>query len=320
MAWNDKNTISAGVAARATRAFNVSDWFRPLNKLIHKIGRLPRHAAAPLHLPERQALYKHRGSSNRLISANVGTDFLVRTDLPDIRSQLPTTALSVSLQQPILTVPRQHNWNRSPPRPTNPAEAIMAGTRIGRTTPYRDSPESGLRSWREFPLTPMKGAHEALGNGKEFDLVENVSREELTGPQPSQPATPPLIQPMAPTALRNSEIAVTLPNNASTATRPSRHPPATDTKVIRPFTAANFVPSVQSAEWPQGLGLETNQRNKDLGTPSDTSTAGDLYLDGAVLGRWITRHIEELLTRAPLGTTAVDGRSYAPWPGVPLHT
>jgi hypothetical protein len=50
-----------------------------------------------------------------------------------------------------------------------------------------------------------------------------------------------------------------------------------------------------------------------------SSASGDLYLDGALLGRWVTRHIERLLSRPPLGTTAVDGRAYASWPGSPTH-
>jgi hypothetical protein len=49
-----------------------------------------------------------------------------------------------------------------------------------------------------------------------------------------------------------------------------------------------------------------------------TLVTGDLYLDGTALGRWITTHLERELTRPNPGTTALDGRTIAPWPGSPI--
>lgn len=49
-----------------------------------------------------------------------------------------------------------------------------------------------------------------------------------------------------------------------------------------------------------------------------SATAGTLYLDGSVLGRWVSSHVERELTRPNPGTTALDGRIIAPWPGPPI--
>jgi len=41
----------------------------------------------------------------------------------------------------------------------------------------------------------------------------------------------------------------------------------------------------------------------------------DLYIDGAVLGRWVTRHLERQLIRPPSGIAAVDPRLTPGWAG-----
>jgi hypothetical protein len=48
------------------------------------------------------------------------------------------------------------------------------------------------------------------------------------------------------------------------------------------------------------------------------SFVGDLYLDGGILGTWITRYIEKVITRPSSGPTGIDVRSITAWPGSPL--
>jgi hypothetical protein len=65
------------------------------------------------------------------------------------------------------------------------------------------------------------------------------------------------------------------------------------------------------------------------GSPARTTAAdgddsqsfvGELYLDGSILGTWITRYIERVISRPSVGTTGLNVRSAAPWPGSPLPT
>jgi hypothetical protein len=59
-------------------------------------------------------------------------------------------------------------------------------------------------------------------------------------------------------------------------------------------------------------------RSSDLSENDNGSSIGDLYLDGSVLGRWVIRHFERVLTRPTLGTTAMDPSVITPWPGLPI--
>ena len=49
-----------------------------------------------------------------------------------------------------------------------------------------------------------------------------------------------------------------------------------------------------------------------------TASSGDIYLDGNLLGRWMVRHLERVLTRPTLGSTGVDLRAVPAWPGMPI--
>ena len=49
-----------------------------------------------------------------------------------------------------------------------------------------------------------------------------------------------------------------------------------------------------------------------------TASFGDIFIDGNMLGRWVVRHLERVLTRPTLGSTGVDPRVVAAWPGMPI--
>jgi hypothetical protein len=90
---------------------------------------------------------------------------------------------------------------------------------------------------------------------------------------------------------------------------------------LLPFNGVAFAPSQQV----RGQRSTQSQGQPSLSASSNTSeeakgisSAGDLYLDGRVLGNWINRHLERALTKPSLGTTAVDPRAVAPWPGLPI--
>ena len=46
---------------------------------------------------------------------------------------------------------------------------------------------------------------------------------------------------------------------------------------------------------------------------SDRPTGGDVYLDGALVGRWLADHLARESTRPPAGPTGFDTRLTPPW-------
>ena len=54
------------------------------------------------------------------------------------------------------------------------------------------------------------------------------------------------------------------------------------------------------------------------GRSGEGRMAGDVYLDGDLVGRWVEARLTQSAGRAPSGPNFFDMRSTAPWPGAPL--
>ena len=69
-----------------------------------------------------------------------------------------------------------------------------------------------------------------------------------------------------------------------------------------------------------GSGPEDNDRGssrpEDSNGPTE-SAAAEIHLDGAILGQWVSDHIERLLTHLPTSPTFLDPSSVALQPGMP---
>jgi hypothetical protein len=50
----------------------------------------------------------------------------------------------------------------------------------------------------------------------------------------------------------------------------------------------------------------------------DRPAYAELQLDGAVLGRWVTRHLERQIIRPQAGGTGFDPRMSPSWTGAPI--
>jgi hypothetical protein len=92
------------------------------------------------------------------------------------------------------------------------------------------------------------------------------------------------------------------PNNVSTGAILTRSPTGTP-MASRPVT----VPSI----------LDTSQASSNK---ARNAGSGNLYLEGSVLGRWMTRRLSEEIVRPRDGTMAVDPRVTPPWGGPSLPT
>jgi hypothetical protein len=52
--------------------------------------------------------------------------------------------------------------------------------------------------------------------------------------------------------------------------------------------------------------------------PEGRPDGGDIYLEGAVIGRWFTERMTREASRPTTGSTAFDPRLTPAWPGAPI--
>jgi hypothetical protein len=78
---------------------------------------------------------------------------------------------------------------------------------------------------------------------------------------------------------------------------------------------------VQAALVPEKLIKSVEQRQEATGAGAEDPVHpayAELHMDGAVLGRWITRYLERQVTRPQVGSTGFDQRMTPSWPGAPI--
>jgi hypothetical protein len=80
---------------------------------------------------------------------------------------------------------------------------------------------------------------------------------------------------------------------------------------IAPAQSPPAAPPATTTETPrQGASDDTQQ--------ADRPASAELHLDGAALGRWVTRHLERQVTRPQAGATGFDPRMSPSWAGAPI--
>lgn len=133
--------------------------------------------------------------------------------------------------------------------------------------------------------------------------------------------------------LRKTERALSFPEPMARVALSPNHGTAPSTKPN--FDVRSFVPathSVANTEETQLQVFDRREPRRAVGgepSPGAGSSAGacqpgvgqgpiegDVYLDGALMGRWVTRYLRTQATRAPAGPTGFDARRTAMLPGV----
>jgi hypothetical protein len=89
-----------------------------------------------------------------------------------------------------------------------------------------------------------------------------------------------------------------------------------------PLSRASPVPSRAQADPAiEKPGKSTEQRQADTDSASEDPVRpayAEIHLDGAALGRWMTRYLERQVMRPQVGTTGFDQRMTPSWPGAPI--
>jgi len=142
-----------------------------------------------------------------------------------------------------------------------------------------------------------------------------------TQPPPPPPgraaaAKQPVAPPQRPEAVRLA--ALTLPAKDQPSAPVGSFPPVPSLEIMPiPRQSAPAAPT-PATKPPSDV---PDNRGELVGPPTLPETAApqptqaDLYIDGAVLGRWVTRHLERQLVRPPSGIAAVDPRLTPGWAG-----
>jgi len=126
-------------------------------------------------------------------------------------------------------------------------------------------------------------------------------RPELKAPPPPSIKAPvlPLSLALGATPFRPSDVS------------PAPREPAAPIEPVRSPTPARVVEVAGSAQ-PVSPSMPPGPRQVDQ------ATFAELHLDGAALGRWVTRHLERQVTRPQAGGTGFDPRMTPSWPGAPI--
>jgi hypothetical protein len=91
------------------------------------------------------------------------------------------------------------------------------------------------------------------------------------------------------------------------------------------FPRQSNAPLALTQRWstsPEVKGTEPTERVPALPSAdlrqSDPPAFAEIHLDGAALGRWVTRHLERQITRPQAGATGFDPRMTPSWAGAPI--
>lgn len=121
----------------------------------------------------------------------------------------------------------------------------------------------------------------------------------LPTPSVKAPVLLPLSLTLGATPFRPSEVS------------PAPREPAAPIEPVRSSTPARVVEVAGSGQ-PVSTSMPLGPQQVEQ------TTFAELHLDGAALGRWVTRHLERQVTRPQAGATGFDPRMTPSWPGAPI--
>jgi hypothetical protein len=171
---------------------------------------------------------------------------------------------------------------------------------------------------RELPSTQTISAPKAMPSHQRLPLVASRVVPKVASPASAPSPRQPTIAPIVPVPVPPPQQPT---GRLSYAAVPSQ-------SSLTAAASAALWPSAPIAQ-PQSPRASTPARSDEARKPSTPTGAADpapvdspphaeLHLDGAVLGRWVTRHLERQVTRPQAGATGFDPRMTPSWAGAPI--
>jgi hypothetical protein len=260
---------------------------------------------------------------------------------------LPVSAPSVVMAPPVL----QPGPPVPPAIPTSvvqPASAAPTGTPVANVQPdpvaqiAAPAPPVAAAPVRA-PNVPQPPPLQAARTGGDVPL-DFAAIARALAPPVSAPTTATIQQPERPPATPASPAGQSPIIMAAAPTEPSPRyiPPGTDassppTLAPIPLPARSDAPGrapgprkpaapVISVHVPHATSsVPTSEPTRPLpatdldgAQQTDRPASAELHLDGAALGRWVTRHLERQVTRPQAGATGFDPRMTPSWSGAPI--
>jgi hypothetical protein len=240
----------------------------------------------------------------------------------------PAPAASPAARQPIPPTPQPIAQPAVPPAVTAHVVGSRAPDPLAVGKPI--SPPTAMPSPTAMPLLYRAAA-----------VSERVAAPALQRPAATIDLTPPAVSfvpPATPSPVADRKPSVPLsrfepfglhaktPQDATSIPAPAA--PLSSYPDSEPLIGSQREPTapVLQAEKPR---FTVADRQPDAKRPADNLPSADapqenrpvyaeIHLDGAALGRWITRHLERQIARPQAGATGFDPRMTPSWPGAPI--
>lgn len=192
-------------------------------------------------------------------------------------------------QSPVIQVPAALNTLAQAPTPAISIGPAAGPARLNSAAPRRDSPAAP----RIQPPAPRAWSDYAASTHDRSDAA-------------GSPRTPPDHSARVPSRVGHA------PPAAEPAPRPTHKPASPDVAPRRAW--ADPAPRNAGSDDGGAAPSRTAPRGRDEAQPAGFS--GDIVMEGARLGRWMTDVLTRMTERPPSGSTGVDPRSTPGWPGM----
>lgn len=201
-----------------------------------------------------------------------------------------------------------------PPRgaPSTPVITILPTTAVPYALPGSAAPTSS-------PPTPASGSAASTASFGDAAGAIAAASASTSGPAASADvafAAPWPVRPLYVRPLRPLYASAMAPAGSPYASDEAAQPAVAQMRVglqaaVADHESAGTDPAAPGGEWPR-----PPERSDRQETFSETRQ-GMLVVDGAQLGRWMIDHLERRASRPGVGTTGIDPRISATFPGAP---
>ncbi len=236
---------------------------------------------------------------------------IAEPEVPNSSSPPPPTRLSVSLplySAPNVTAP---GAPLSAPNSLPPDVTELRPPSVGRSNPAAPT----------GPAAPVNLRIEAEPSPAIPQLAESIAVSSFTSRAVSTaPAISPQSVKVSPIAPTLAVLPTVMPEPAAPSTRHSMSPQQS----LTPTRMASVAPKVMTSQATASTRNDAQNRVETPPAAAQTQSKpmtglshGEIILDGARLGRWISDRLARAASRPGSGTTAFDPRISALYPGAP---
>jgi len=234
----------------------------------------------------------------------------------------PFTPMAMPAATEVSVQPAPAVVRTTPPPPPSPATVRPDEPPSRKTAPVVPAPPTAAAPTvpQSAPRAEAPSAPAAVLPEKLALLAGRILPEPLAGTNVPPPQLPATTAPQRAPLPQRPELSLDIIPTVYRQEQPSAPFAAiqTTTAIETAIAAQQAAPSPTTKTRAAPPDAQDDRRSVEPSMPPDAApqfAQADLYIDGAVLGRWVTRHLERQLIRPPSGIAAVDPRLTPGWAG-----